>query len=121
MTDTNDTRPWCWRRPGAETVEGPFDTRETAIHDARDGHAEEGLIEVGRCTPPLDAVGTVTAEDIGDMLDERFADLGLDVSAFVENVEEADEALRAWVTKYVTTDGSYEWVIADEEDVHPDE
>jgi hypothetical protein len=114
-----DTRPWCWRRPGNEFCEGPFDTREAAIHDARHGHAEEGLIEVGRCTPVLDAYPMIDAGSLCDMLNDNFCDMGLEgATAIVENVDEADEALRAWADKYLKVEG-YEWVIADEEDVHP--
>ena len=121
MTDTSDTRPWCWRLPRSETVAGPFETRDAAIHDARHGHAEEGLIVVGRCTPVLDAYPMIDAESICDTLNANFCDIGLeDATAFVENVEDADEALRAWADKYLKVEG-YEWVIADEEDVHPDE
>lgn len=117
MSHTTDTRPWCWRRPGAEYCEGPFETREAALHDARHAHAEEGLIEVGRCTPVLDAYPLVDAESVCDLLNDSFCNEGLEgVTAVIENVEEADAALRAWRDKYVTLEG-YEWVITDEEEV----
>lgn len=119
VVPSQDTRPWCWRRPGNELCEGPFDTRKAAIHDARHGHAEEGLIEVGRCTPVLDAYPMIDAGVVCDMLNDNFCDMGLEgATAVVESVDEADEALRVWADKYLKVEG-YEWVIADEEDVHP--
>ena len=117
---TIDTREWCWRRPSSETCQGPYATREEAIHDARHGWCEEGPIEVGRCTPPMNALDTPDADDMRERVNDILCDEGLDSHAIIIDEPAADAALREWFLRYVDVDGM-QWIARDEETVWPDE
>lgn len=118
--EPEDAREWCWRRPSSEACQGPYATREEAIHDARHGWCEEGPIEVGRCTPPMDALDTPDADDMREHVNDILCDEGLDAHATILDEPAADAALREWFLRYVEVDGM-QWIARDEETVWPDE
>lgn len=118
--EPEDAREWCWRRPSSEACQGPYATREEAIHDARHGWCEEGPIEVGRCTPPMDALDTPDADDMRERVNDILCDEGLDAHATILDEPAADAALREWFLRYVEVDGM-QWIARDEETVWPDE
>ena len=104
-----DTRPWCWRKPSSETCQGPFPTREEAIHDARHGWACTEQIEVGRCTPPVLGLDIAT---LMEQAGEYLCDDGWDVT--VLSREGAEDALDEWCERYLYAKGE-PWAIEDAE------
>ena len=73
-----DEIKWGWLQDGGEHCEGPFDTREAAIEDARqnlrDNEVAEETIILGRCRFADPGVHMLDVDDIAEQMEQNAYD-----------------------------------------------
>jgi hypothetical protein len=120
-----DDRKWCWGYLEAERVDGPFDSREEAIEDAK-ATVDPGVkeINVGRCNWADSGYYAKAVTDMDDLI-ERMEEHYVDNECYCDDsvFEVADptmaekvlkEVVRKWAEKYLK--GIY-WCMSDHEKV----
>jgi len=96
-----------WMPPHSEAAQGPFDSKEAAIEDAKDYYDGEATIYVGTCkyADPLDYLPDV--ESLLEQMDENAFDNDFawydngDIFYCTETSKKAEEGLRRWAKKYL--------------------
>jgi hypothetical protein len=135
MTDRGDRRQWAWREIDGETVNGPFESREEAIDEAKEGvdRGPGARFLVGRCSWLSAREYAVYLADAADLL-ERMNNLAHDngegpeddeafeicsQKKFEQATRELEKLLGDWAEKWVEA-ASY-FVMKDEEEIKIEE
>lgn len=120
---------WGWMSPGSEVADGPYDTREEAIEDARKYYADDELparIIVGQIVwPEPSEFGRLVADcdALCERMDETLFDggdfhSGEDPGFMPKSLGEAQVALEAaleqWAREHIQWDGP--WTLREDDD-----